>query len=141
MQPLARSSLEDRTHNGCGFNPGVDSMNTYILLLHERPADAAETTPAQMAEIVQRYKAWAGEMAAAGRLAGGEKLTDDGGRQLRLRGGQVVASDGPYAEAQDVVGGYFVLKAASDAEAESLAMTCPHLQGTQWIEIRRIEVV
>lgn len=114
-------------------------MNTYILLLHERPADAVETTPAQMKEIVQRYKTWAQEMAMAGHLVGGDKLTDDGGRQLRLRGGQVVAADGPYAEAQDVVGGYFMLKAASDAEVEKLAMTCPHLDGTQWIEIRRVE--
>lgn len=114
-------------------------MNTYMLLLHERPADAVEMTPAQVQEIIQRYKAWAQEMAAAGHLAGGEKLTEDGGRHLRMRGSQVVASDGPYAEAQDVVGGYFMLKAASDAEAEKLAMTCPHLDGTQWIEIRRIE--
>lgn len=114
-------------------------MNSYILLLHERPADAAVVSPAEMAEIIQRYKAWAGEMAAAGKLMGGEKLADDGGRRLALRGGQVVASDGPYAEAQDVIGGYFVLEAADDAEAERLAMTCPHLNGTQWIEIRRIE--
>jgi hypothetical protein len=116
-------------------------VNTYILLLHERPADAANTTPAEMREIVQRYKAWAGEMAAAGHLAGGEKLGDDGGRRLALRGGKVVASDGPYAEAQDVIGGYFLLTATDDAAAERLAMTCPHLRGSQWIEIRRIEAV
>ena len=34
-----------------------------------------------------------------------------------------------------------MLKAESDAMAEELAQTCPHLQGTQWIEIRRIEVL
>jgi hypothetical protein len=116
-------------------------MISYLLLLHERPADAAHTTPAEMQEIVQRYKVWAGEMAQAGHLAGGEKLSDDGGRHLRLRGGELLASDGPYAEAQDVVGGYFVLTAESDAQAQALAATCPHLRGTQWIEIRRIDAV
>ena len=50
-----------------------------------------------------------------------------------------LASDGPYAEAHDVVGGFFTIKAESDAMAEDLAASCPHLAGTQWIEIRRIE--
>ena len=114
-------------------------MTQYMLLLHEKPADAATMTPAEMLEVVARYKAWAGALAAQGKLSGGEKLTDDGGRVLRLRGGAPVASDGPYAEAQDVVGGYFLIQADTDDEAAAIAATCPHLAGTQWIEIRRVE--
>lgn len=116
-------------------------MTQYMLLLHEKPADAGAMTPAEMKELVGRYKSWAGQLAAQGKLSGGEKLTDDGGRVLRLRGGAPVASDGPYAEAQDVVGGYFLINAETDAEATALAQTCPHLSGTQWIEVRRVEVV
>lgn len=116
-------------------------MHSYLLLLHENPADAAEVSPAEMAEIIQRYKAWSADLAQRGLLAGGEKLTDDGGRHLRLQGGRPLATDGPYAEAHDVIGGMFIVKAGSDAEAEALAATCPHLQGTQWIEIRRIEAL
>ena len=116
-------------------------MNQYVLLLHERPADSADVSPAQMQEIVQRYKAWSADLAARGLLAGGEKLADDGGRVLRLGGSQVLASDGPYAEAHDVVGGYFVIQAPDDAQAEASARTCPHLRGTQWIEIRRVDKV
>jgi len=114
-------------------------MNTYLMLLHETPADTAAVGPAEMAEIVASYARWAQQMAEAGHLTGGEKLADDGGRRLRREGGQPVATDGPYAEAQDVVGGYFLLTAADDAQAEALAATCPHLQGRQWIELRRIE--
>lgn len=113
----------------------------YLLLLHERPTDSGTLSPAEMKEIVGRYKAWAAEMAARGQLAGGEKLADDGGRILRLRDGKPVAHDGPYAEAQDVIGGIFTIIAADDAQAEAIASTCPHLSGTQWIEIRRIEPV
>ena len=114
-------------------------MNQYVFLLHERPAAYADVTPAQMQEIVAAYKAWAGSLAERGLLAGGEKLADDGGRHLRLSAGRPLATDGPYAEAHDVIGGYFVVNAASDADAEALAQTCPHLQGESWIEIRRIE--
>lgn len=116
-------------------------MNTYLLLLHERPADAADISPAAMKELIQRYKTWADGLAAQGRLAGGEKLTDDGGRHLKLSAGKALATDGPYAEAQDVIGGYFLIRAADAAEAETLAAGCPHLQGRQWIEIRRIDTL
>lgn len=116
-------------------------MNQYLFLLHEKPADAAQVSPAEMQEIIARYKAWSAGLAQRGLLAGGEKLTDDGGRQLRLKQGRPVATDGPYAEAHDVVGGIFIVKAESDAMAEELAQTCPHLVGTQWIEIRRIEAL
>ena len=114
-------------------------MNQYLLILHEKPADAAPLSPAEMKEMIGRYQAWSQQMAQRGLLVSGEKLSDDGGRHLRLQGGVPLASDGPYAEAHDVVGGIFTIKAESDAMAEDLAASCPHLAGTQWIEIRRIE--
>lgn len=114
-------------------------MHSYLLLLHEVPGTYASVGPAEMAEIVERYRAWAGQLAERGLLAGGDKLVDDGGRHVRLVGGQPLATDGPYAEAQDVIGGTFVIKAANDAEAEALAATCPHLSGHNWIELRRID--
>ena len=114
-------------------------MQQYLFLLHEKPADAVAMSPAEMKELIGRYQAWAQGLAERGQLDSGEKLTDDGGRQLRLKNGQPLASDGPYAEAQDVIGGLYIVKAENDAQAEALAASCPHLQGTQWIEIRRIE--
>ena len=116
-------------------------MNQYLFLLHEKPADMAHVSPAEMKQTIARYQAWPQGLAARGLLTGGEKLSDDGGRQLRLKDGRPLATDGPYAEAHDVVGGIFTVKADSDAQAEELARTCPHLHGTQWIEIRRIEVL
>ncbi len=94
-------------------------MNQYMLLLHETPATDAHLGPAEMRELIERYRAWSAELAAQGLLA----------------------SDGPYAEAHDVIGGYFTIKAASDAEAERIAAGCPHLRGSNWIEIRRVDVM
>lgn len=116
-------------------------MNQYLLLLHENPADASELSPAEIHEVIARYKAWSSQLAGRGLLVGGEKLTDDGGTHLRLRNDKPLATDGPYAEAHDVIGGIFTIKAESDAMAQELAATCPHLQGSQWIEIRRIEAL
>lgn len=114
-------------------------MNQYVLLLHERPMTYADVSAAEMQETIERYRAWAEELGRQGLMAGGEKLADDGGRHLRLKDGKPLATDGPYAEAHDVIGGYFVIKAEDDAHAERIAATCPHLAGTQWIEIRRVD--
>jgi hypothetical protein len=114
------------------------TMHQYLLLLHETPGDFSSLSPAQMAEEIERYRAWSGEMAQRGLLVSGEKLTDDGGRHLRAGG---LASDGPYAEAKDVIGGFFMIKCENDAQAEQVAAGCPHLRGRNWIEIRRIDNV
>lgn len=116
-------------------------MHTYLLLLHETPADYAGMSPAEMEAIIQSHWAFAQSLSARGLRVGGEKLCDDGGRHLRRQGTQIVASDGPYAEAHDVIGGFYMIKAADDAEAERIARECPHYAGRQWVEVRRVDPV
>ena len=116
-------------------------MPRYVLLLHETPADYAAMTAAQMKDLVARYAAWSREMREKGVLKDGHKLTDDGGRRLTRSGKGVVATDGPYSEAKEVIGGLFVIEAADDAEAEALTRGCPHLHSGEhnWVELRRID--
>jgi hypothetical protein len=52
--------------------------------------------------------------------AGGLRPTSEGAR-VRLTPGKVVVSDGPFTEAKEVVGGFFVLEAKDKAAA--VAMT------------------
>ena len=74
-------------------------------------------------------------------MVGGEKLTASGGRHVRVADGKPVASDGPYAEAKDVIGGYFVHRGEDLAEAEAIAKDCPHLwlAPTNWVELRPLD--
>lgn len=114
-------------------------MAKFLFLLHENPGQYAGMSAAELGQIIERYAAWAQGLAARGQLAGGEKLADDGGRHLRRAQGRVVAVDGPYTEAKDVIGGFFLVEAESLAAAERLADDCPHLAGENWIEVRAIE--
>ena len=114
-------------------------MNQYLLLLHETPASYAGLGPEAMGEIIERYSAWARQLGERGQLGPSQKLTDDGGVQLRRRGSDVVATDGPYAEAKDVIGGFFIIRAEDEAAARRIAEGCPHLHGRNWIEIRQVE--
>jgi hypothetical protein len=115
-------------------------MAQYILLLHSAPNYMADQPREKMMEVIRRYAAWSEGLRQKGAVIGGEKLADGGGRHIRTRDGKPVASDGPYAEAKDVIGGYFVIEAKDLAEAEAVARDCPHLWSpTNWIELRPIE--
>ena len=116
-------------------------MAQYMLLLHQVPNYNMDLSREKMLEMTKRYMSWAEGLRAKGKLAGGEKLTAGGVRLVKVRDGKPVVSDGPYAEAKDVVGGYFILEAKDLAEAEALVRDCPHmaLAPTNWAEIRPIE--
>ena len=92
-------------------------MSQFILLLHENPQSVAELSPQEIQTVVGEYSAWREQVAGEGRLAGGNKLRDDGGRWLTNVNGDVRVVDGPFSEAKEVIGGYFLIKAADYEEA------------------------
>jgi hypothetical protein len=115
-------------------------MAQYMLLLHQLPVTNAQLPPETMTDVVRRYYEWAAAMREKGKLVGGEKLVAGRVRHIRMRDGQPLSSDGPYAEAKDVVGGYFVIEAKDDAEADAIARDCPHLwNATNWVELQLID--
>jgi len=112
-----------------------------MLLLHQSPSKFQDLAPEDIQQIITRYTAWRSELVRQNKLRSGEKLTNDGGRRLRIQGDQVSVTDGSYSEAAEVLGGYFTIEAANYDEAVAIARTCPHLAGTQWIEIRQVDAV
>lgn len=117
-------------------------MTHYMLLLHQGPGNMADLPRDKMMEIVGRYYTWSDKLRKSGKLVGGEKLTDGGGRHIKVKDGKPLASDGPYAEVKDVISGYFTIEAKDAAEAEALARECPHLwNDSNWIELRPVDVM
>ncbi|MEO3432952.1 YciI family protein [Inquilinus sp. CAU 1745] len=114
-------------------------MPHFMLFFHERPADALASTPDEATAAIEDYKRWAESVAAKGKMRGGEKLTNDGGRHLRVEDDEVTEGEGPFAETADAITGVFVIEADDYDEAVALSRTCPHLKGRQWIEVRRLE--
>jgi hypothetical protein len=115
-------------------------MTHYMLLLHQSPGTNASLPPQSLTEIVERYYAWAEELRQKGKYVGGEKLAVGRVRHIRMRDGKPLSSDGPYAEAKDVVGGYFIIEARDDTEADLIAHDCPHVgtRPTGWNSVRSI---
>jgi len=60
------------------------------------------------------------------------------GARVSYRGGKPLVTDGPFAEAKEVVGGYWIIKAASKEEALDWARRIPADEG-DIVEIRQIQ--
>lgn len=116
-------------------------MPNYMLLLHEQPADYSQFSPEQIEAVVGEYVAWRHAVAADGKLVGGEKLKDEGGKHLSGANGSLRVTDGPFSEAKEVIGGFFTIIAADYDEAVAVASGCPHIKFGGRIEVREIEPV
>ena len=113
-------------------------MPNYMLLLHDHGSVLPDMSPDEIQKVIQRYIAWRQRIQQSGRQISGHKLADRQGRVLRGRVGAPRVTDGPYAEAREVVGGLFIVEAQNYDEVVALSQDCPHLEfGT--IEIRQIE--
>lgn len=116
-------------------------MASFMLLLHGHTEMPEDISAEDVQGIIGEYVAWRKKVQADGNMIGGEKLTDEGGRHLALRNGEVRVTDGPYAEVKEALGGYFAINAADYDEAVEIAKTCPHIKYGSRIEIRMIDEI
>lgn len=114
-------------------------MPRYMLILHDAMPVLAQMSPADMQAIIERYTAWGQKLGAAGQMVGGEKLKDEGGKRLTKSQGAMVVRDGPYAEAKEVIGGFYMIAAANYDDAVALCRDCPHLDLGGQIELREVD--
>ena len=113
-------------------------MAKFMLILHQTPSNWRHIPPEEMQQKVQKYEAWMDKIRTSGRFVSSEKLGEEGGRLLGLQKGRLSITDGPYSEAKEVVGGYFVFRAADYDEAVELTRDCPFLDDGR-IEIRQTD--
>lgn len=112
-------------------------MPKFVLLLHDI-GRFDNLSPDQMQAVIQRYVAWRARVQQDGRSVMGHKLHDSEGRVIRGSGASMKVTDGPYAEAREVIGGLFVIEAQNYEEVVELSKDCPHLDFGA-IEIRQVQ--
>jgi hypothetical protein len=113
-------------------------MATYMLVLHETPGFFSKLSPEEIQRVIEKYMEWGNRLGAAGKLKGGHKLKEEGGRHLTQKNNKLAVVDGPYSETKEVVGGYYLIEAADYNDAVKLVSDCPHLQYGR-IEVREID--
>jgi Uncharacterized protein conserved in bacteria len=109
----------------------------YLLLFRNAGEEShAHLTDAEREKLTRAWNDWYERLAAQGRVKGASPLAL-GGRVIAGARGEMV-KDGPFAEAKEVVGGYFILLARDLDEATEFARGCPGLPIGLSVEIREI---
>ncbi len=108
-------------------------MPKYLCMQRSLPVAASDKpSPAQMQEMYAKFNAWREKFK--------DNLVDLGGK---LGAGKLVtaqeATDGPFVEVKELVGGYMIVSAETLDEAIEVASGCPGLvrpgSGVEVIEI------
>jgi hypothetical protein len=96
----------------------------YLLLIGGE--DGPEEPDAEDVCGAEEALAWVRDLQRRGAYRGGELLgPTSSATTVRVRGDEVLLSDGPFAETKDQVGGYCVLECASLDEAVAAAAAHP----------------
>ena len=109
-------------------------MPQYMLLLYDDPAGWAKLSPEQMQKAIEKYGAWTKKPFTKD----SKRLIQDAGRVIRSQAGKPRATDGPYSETKEILGGYYTIEAANYDEAVKLALGHPHLEYGGTVEVRQV---
>lgn len=108
----------------------------YVLMIGSEEGDVVAGPAEHLA--LPEFAAWNAEMQRRGVLQGGERLRPSSATTtVRVRDGETLLSDGPFAEAKEHVGGYAVIECADLDEAIEVASKHP-MAGVGTIEIRPV---
>jgi hypothetical protein len=113
-------------------------MRFMLLMIPRGYAQAAPGTLPDAAAVA-RMMAYNRELQQAGVLLGLDGLHPPSmGARVSFTGGQPSVTDGPFAEAKEVLGGYWMLDVASRDEAIEWARRCP-AGPDELIEVRQVQ--
>ena len=108
----------------------------YMLLIVEQPEQRATRNEAQGRAVFQRMLDYAQELKQRGVLLAVESLASQkDALRVQVQDGRAKVIDGPFAEAKEMIGGFFLVNCKTRDEALALARECP---AAQWatIEVR-----
>jgi hypothetical protein len=109
-----------------------------MLLVIERPEEKHALTREEGQRRYDRMMSFANGLKKRGVLVAGESLGSDAdGTRIRRHDGRRAVVDGPFSEAKEIVGGFFLLDIHSRDEAMAIADECP---AAEWstVEVRQV---
>jgi len=110
----------------------------HMLLIHEPIGQRAARSEAEGRATYERMLRWGDDLKERGLLLAAESLASlDTAARVTLAAGKPRIVDGPFAEAKEMVGGFFLLNVDSRDEAIALAAECP---AAEWatVEVRAL---
>jgi len=111
-------------------------MAAYMLIFRGAGSSAAADSPEQIQQHMQKWFAWFEGLTKSGVYKGQGAPLEQGGKVIR--GARKAVSDGPYAEAKDLVGGYAIIEAKDLDGAVEIARGCPTYEKDGAVEVRPV---
>jgi hypothetical protein len=108
----------------------------YMLLIMEPRGQRLERTDAEGRAVYDRMLRFGDQLRQRGLLIAAESLkSDNDATRVQVRGGRAALLDGPFAEAKELVGGFYLLACDTRAQALEIARECP---AAEWasVEVR-----
>ena len=110
----------------------------YLLLIVEPHGQRDTRTEEEARQLYDEMVRYGQRLAAHGVLRASESLRPDRhGVRIQHRDGKAVLRDGPFAEAKEMVGGFFLIDCTTRDEAIAIASECP---AARWatVEVREV---
>ena len=110
----------------------------FMLLIYHDEATWEAQTESERQEIYREYRELIQELEPKGTyLVGDELQPTTTARTVRVRDGKSMITDGPFAETREQLGGFFLIEAADENAANSIAARIPSAR-TGSIEVRPV---
>jgi len=109
-----------------------------FMIMFKADADTEEAAPACM--VLPEMQRFIGELRRDGVLLGSEGLkpSRENAARLRRSGGKVTVTDGPFAEAKELVAGFALVQVPSREAAMELAQRFLEIAGEARAELREV---
>ena len=110
----------------------------YLLMIVEPRGQREARTAAEGQAAHDAMTRFAGDLAERGVLRAAESLRPDKhGVRVQIRDGDTRLHDGPFTEAREMVGGFFLLECETREDALAIAAQCP---AARWasVEVREV---
>jgi hypothetical protein len=110
----------------------------YALLIYANEQDWASQSDEQAQAVNQEYMAFTKDIIDRGLMKGGEALQGTAtATTVRVRGGETLTTDGPFAETKEQLGGFYLVEAKDLDEAIEVAARIPDVRRGS-IEVRPV---
>ena len=111
---------------------------SYLLLIHEAVGQRATRSEAEGRAVYERMLRFGDALRQEGVLLGAQSLAPlSQAARVRVDNGKARVLDGPFAEAKEMIGGFFHVNVATREEAVAIAARCP---AAEWatVEVRAL---
>jgi hypothetical protein len=110
----------------------------YMALIYAAEDDWADLSDAEREAWYDRYRAFSEEARRAGVMVGANELASTrDATTVRVRDGETLVTDGPYAEVKEALGGYYLLECDTFEDALDWAGRIPGAEHGS-IEVRPV---